>query len=566
MYKFYWNNLPKSHGETGGGGGGGGNGQCAPSRDSRERGEGGGRSVAPQSHCVHQRRRQRDGDRDKGEEFGAVAAPPDLPARCQAQGVTVRVRSSQEREEEGDSAEEEGEVNQSVQRTPQSQKKGVRKQSAYGGGGGGGHPPPKVGGSHRVLLRLRRISSSGGGGGRPKSVSDASEVEGGGEDEVQREKKKSTSKNRQEKSSPDMSRSTNATTTTMRGSRSMHHFHSYNKTWNERSLTKYSADYAYLASESFHDYENVYSGNNDYEDEDEEEEVPPPPPPRAVHPDQVSCTSGASSVSRRKQFLLSVVRQTGGRMRGRRRKESVDSVAATEEAEGPSSTLGALYRSRSCERPKMREAFRDMQQNINRLSSNLADRVAGKLQQHQQQHQQQRRHRRQHKRQQQQQQQQQRMSHSMSSCQLSGGGLSFADDAADDDDQVQQRGEKLSVRLLHQSPSPRVPALPIADSAADNSHCSAAAPPPVADAAVCGHTQVRYSPPSHNHFYLFFPEHEKSGSGRKRLTFVLSFFPVDCGVRTSCVCVSVFFFLGIPFFFSPSSCPTHPLLLPGTRN
>ncbi len=561
MYKFYWNNHPKSHGETGGGGGGGGNGQCAPSRDSRERGEGGGRSVAPQSHCVHQRRRQRDGDRDKGEEFGAVAAP-DLPARCQAQGVTVRVRSSQEREEEEDSAEEEGEVNQSVQRTPQSQKKGVRKQSVDGGGG---HPPPKVGGSHRVLLRLRRISSSGGGGGgRPKSVSDASEVEGGGEDEVQREKKKSTSKNRQGKSSPDMSRSINATTTTMRSSRSMHHFHSYNKTWNERSLTKYSADYAYLASESFHDYENVYSGNNDYEDEDEEEEVPPPPPPRAVHPDQVSCTSGASSVSRRKQFLLSVVRQTGGRMRGRRRKESVDSVAATEEAEGPSSTLGALYRSRSCERPKMREAFRDMQQNINRLSSNLADRVAGKLQQHQQQHQQQRRHRRQHKRQQQQQQQQQRMSHSMSSCQLSGGGLSFADDAADDDDQVQQRGEKLSVRLLHQSPSPRVPALPI-DSTADNSHCSAAAPPPVAAAAVCGHTQVRCSP-SHNHFYLFFQSMKKVGvGGRDSLSF--SFFSLstaECGRPVSASVSS--FFLGIPFFFSPSSCPTHPLLLPGTRN
>ncbi len=487
-----------------------------------------------------------------------------MPARCQAQGVTVRVRSSQEREEEEDSAADEGEVNQSVQRTPQSQKKGVRKQRADGGGGGG-QPPPKVGGSHRVLLRLRRISSSGGGGGRPKSVSDASEVEGGGEDEVQREKKKSTSKNRQGKSSPDMSRSINATTTTMRGSRSMHHFHSYNKTWNERSLTKYSADYAYLASESFHDYENVYSGNNDYEDEEEEEEVPPPPPPRAVHPDQVSCTSGASSVSRRKQFLLSVVRQTGGRMRGRRRKESVDSVAATEEAEGPSSTLGALYRSRSCERPKMREAFRDMQQNINRLSSNLADRVAGKLQQHQQQHQQQRRHRRQHKRQQQQQQQQQqRMSHSMSSCQLSGGGLSFADDAADDEDQVLQRGEKLSVRLLHQSPSPRVPALPIADSAADNSHCSAASPPPVADAAVCGHTQVRYSPPSHNHFYLFFPEHEKKWEWRKRDSLSFSFFPVDCG-RTSCVCVSVFFFSRYTFFLFPFLL-SHPLLLPGTRN
>ena len=358
MYKFYWNNLPRT---SGGGVGLGGQpptaeGANCSSSDKVEAEEGGANSFSSSSSLANGR-----------------ALPPKLPTKC---GVTVKVRD-----------EESSEASAPTSSTTSKAE--------------------TIGGSHRVLLRLRRISS--GGGGRPKS--EVSE-----DMEQQQQQQRRRRRGQQQHSPPPPS-------STMKTSRSTH-FPQYNKTWNERSLTKFCD---YYSEESFHDYENVYSGGLGDEDDDYDYDYDrSSSTTKEVCPDQLSCKSSASKMSGRKRFLMSMVRQ--GRMMVR--KEETASASACPN--------NSLYRSKSCERPKMREAIRGMQQNLNRLSSNLAERVTTTMQQ-QQQHRRQNNNNNNKRHRGRRQKGGSQMSHSMSSCVLSSssssnGGLAVREAEDQDED------------------------------------------------------------------------------------------------------------------------------------
>ena len=111
-------------------------------------------------------------------------------------------------------------------------------------------------GSHRVLLKLRRLS---GKDTRPKSVHgvDQISIEGG---------KNGKNNSNDNKTATDQSDSISLKG--MSTSRSMHQFYFYNRTWNERSLQKYT-------SNNSHNYENVYSGFQESEDGSTRVKAPP---------------------------------------------------------------------------------------------------------------------------------------------------------------------------------------------------------------------------------------------------------------------------------------------------
>ncbi len=198
----------------------------------------------------------------------------------------------------------------------------------------------------------------------------------------------------------------------MSASRSMHHF--YNRTWNERSLQKYAN-----GGGGSHNYENVYS-NESFESDGHASGTPTSYPNyeniwcknnneghahNTIVINQLTCSPGS-------------VRRGGGaafyppqpdchappvpperKGRGRRRK-TVDPAhfspvnnpyqqqqyyhhsSQHQQQQAPRSGK-PLYRSKSCERPKMREAMRDtfrissekFTHNFNRLSSNLTEKL-----------------------------------------------------------------------------------------------------------------------------------------------------------------------------------------------
>ena len=104
-------------------------------------------------------------------------------------------------------------------------------------------------GSHRVLLKLRRLS---GRDSRPKSVH--------GAEQISMESGKGM--NCGNKSSGDQSDSISLKG--ISSSKSMHQFnYFYNRTWNERSLQKYAPQ----NNSNSHNYENVYSGYQEDDDD-----------------------------------------------------------------------------------------------------------------------------------------------------------------------------------------------------------------------------------------------------------------------------------------------------------
>lgn len=330
MYKFYWNNLPK--GET-------------QSQAGSEAGD-------------ISKMRLRSG------EYGAAAAAvPQVPVRNQ-NGVTVKVKNEQ--------------VGATVQHKQQQQQ---QQQS--------------VGGSHRVLLKLRRMSGgSSANSSRPKSVSDASEVEVGGVTPNLAELRLAAESGRSNKSK-------------MKSSKSLHQFH-YNKTWNEKSLSKCMMDVG-----GQHNYENIYSSDkgddevsggvsnyfdwfdhvhshgggggrhpiyenvhlrdvfNNNEDSQQEQLII----------GQLT-ESPRSSRSKRKQFLLDMV--TGGK-NSKESEEKSERKSRSKNSAANVFSKNPLYRSKSCERPKMRDAMKEtfklaqVQSNLNRLSSNITDRVMSRF-------------------------------------------------------------------------------------------------------------------------------------------------------------------------------------------
>ena len=113
-------------------------------------------------------------------------------------------------------------------------------------------------GSHRVLLKLRRLS---GKESRPKSVH--------GVDQISIESGKNGKNNGNDnKTANDQSDSVSLKG--MSTSRSMHQFYFYNRTWNERSLQKYASN-----NSNSHNYENVYSGFQESEDGSSRVKAPP---------------------------------------------------------------------------------------------------------------------------------------------------------------------------------------------------------------------------------------------------------------------------------------------------
>lgn len=119
-------------------------------------------------------------------------------------------------------------------------------------------------------------------------------------------------------------------------SKSMHGF--YNRTWNERSLSKYQ-----------HNYENVY---NNYENYDCQSCVI----------NQLTCSPksarGYNFEDGGGQAPVPPERKGRGRKRNGVQPQQ-------------------LYRSKSCERPKMRDTFRmdKFAANFNRISSNITDKM-----------------------------------------------------------------------------------------------------------------------------------------------------------------------------------------------
>ena len=225
-------------------------------------------------------------------------------------------------------------------------------------------------GSHRVLLKLKKISSN-----RPKSMheADLDEAEASTSSTTCEENIKAGNSNETKKRS-------------LPSSRSSHQF--YNRTWNERSLTKYANQ---------HNYENVYSEEDDSADQhtghllinqltcsprsarstrlwageqpnacrpQPDHEIPPIPPERKGRGRRRGGGPGGRG---------------GGDGGGQIDPEQVRGVLDGE----PHRIHKPLFRSKSCERPKMRDTFRmeKFAANFNRISSNITDKLIAKPQQ-----------------------------------------------------------------------------------------------------------------------------------------------------------------------------------------
>ena len=225
-------------------------------------------------------------------------------------------------------------------------------------------------GSHRVLLKLKKISSN-----RPKSMheADLDEAEASTSTTSCEENIKAGNSNEAKKRS-------------LPSSRSSHQF--YNRTWNERSLTKYANQ---------HNYENVYSEEDDSADQhtghllinqltcsprsarstrlwageqpnacrpQPDHEIPPIPPERKGRGRRRGGGPGGRG---------------GGDGGGQIDPEQVRGALDGE----PHRIHKPLFRSKSCERPKMRDTFRmeKFAANFNRISSNITDKLIAKPQQ-----------------------------------------------------------------------------------------------------------------------------------------------------------------------------------------
>ena len=252
---------------------------------------------------------------------GAAAAAPSVPHR---NGVTVRVKTDG---------------------------------GCDGGGGGegaksakGSHTPS---GSHRVLLKLRRMSGGGGSGSnaRPKSVSDASEIPGSAA-EIPGDSAEIPGNC--------------VVGSRMRNSRSMHQMFHYNKTWNERSLSKC------MREEGQHNYENIYSAEKDA---GEGSDFNPVYENVGYHHYQYPFVSLGNPVSdEARSLVIGQLTKSPRSTRSRRKPQGPNNAAAATTSNNSNSSNNGLFRSKSCERPKMRDAVRETQQhiksNLNRLLHN----------------------------------------------------------------------------------------------------------------------------------------------------------------------------------------------------
>lgn len=274
----------------------------------------------------------------------------------------------------------------------------VKADPAADSGGKASNPS----GSHRVLLKLRRMSGgSSANSTRPKSVPDASELLGNGDPGANFANLSDLrlAAEAAERSGASGTSSVRAKGSKMKNSKSMQGFY-YNKTWNEKSLSKFIKD-----SGGQHNYENIYSSDKDscdeslpiYENINEYRggihpfaslQLDNPGPggdsifnqPEGLVINQLTGSPRATTRSRKRQFLMGMT-QNG--------ENHADVAAPPCDGGGGSSRSGerssskSLYRSKSCERPKMKDAVRDtfkissdkLANNLNRLSSNISDKM-----------------------------------------------------------------------------------------------------------------------------------------------------------------------------------------------
>ena len=200
-------------------------------------------------------------------------------------------------------------------------------------------------GSHRVLLKLKKISASAAAANRPKSLHEAD-------------------LDSNEASTDSSSRSTTAKR--LPTSRSSHQF--YNRTWNERSLTKYANQ---------HNYENVYSEQEDgHTGQMLINQLTCSPrsarSSRALWPDDPGVPQPDHEVP-----PVPPERKGRGRRRGCNGQQSECGDRSSVGTSEPQRITKPLFRSKSCERPKMRDTFRmeKFAANFNRISSNITDKI-----------------------------------------------------------------------------------------------------------------------------------------------------------------------------------------------
>ena len=280
-------------------------------------------------------------------------------------------------------------------------------------------------GSHRVLLKLRRLS---GRDTRPKSVHGAENIECS--------KVKTGNDTKDPKDQSD-----SVSLKGISSSRSMHQFYFYNRTWNERSLQKYAS--SHNNPDSQHNYENVYSGFQEDENSANYKFKAPPtyenitvaseyqqnvlsgnnpliidtltcsPKSSARAGSRISIIPSDYSKEQHKdirgrqvqnsnqnwvptssfnpqQYITPIPPERKGRRNDRNRLEN--RAVGNDRGDGANSASmnnenshRQLYRSKSCERPKMKDSVRDtfkllsnetsdrLQNNFNRFSSNFTD-------------------------------------------------------------------------------------------------------------------------------------------------------------------------------------------------
>ena len=311
MHKFYWHN--NSHAGNGGGGGGGGNGsnRAGPAGGSH----GSSQPAVASASAASQSQRAGRGGHSSSSSPSVAMRMSDAPSVPHRNGVTVRVKTDGEGGDDAKSAK-------------------------------GSHTPS---GSHRVLLKLRRMSGGGGGSGsRPKSVSDATEIPGSATE------------------IPGAAPENPGNTGRMRGSRSMHQMFHYNKTWNERSLSKCLREEG-----GQHNYENIYSGDKDA---NEDADFNPLYENVAYHQYQYPFVSLGNPVRDEGGGSLVIGQLTSSPRSTARSRRKPQTQNMSNGNSGGNSNNNGLFRSKSCERPKMRDAVRETQQhlvsNFNRLLQN----------------------------------------------------------------------------------------------------------------------------------------------------------------------------------------------------
>lgn len=233
-------------------------------------------------------------------------------------------------------------------------------------------------GSHRVLLKLKKMSSAN----RPKSMHEANQ------NSSESAKNQTSSSSTDQLESNDrvpQSEKVKKKSSQLPTSKSMHGF--YNRTWNERSLSKYANEHNYenvYNNQHCPNYENVYNnggshrghGGCHFEAGNSADSC------EGCVISQLTC-SPRSARTRITHYDISQpqpeyhVPPVPPERKGRGRKRGQLPMQNNKKNQEQPPQPPHLFRSKSCERPKMRDTFRmdKFAANFNRISSNITDKL-----------------------------------------------------------------------------------------------------------------------------------------------------------------------------------------------